>query len=108
MPPSSRDLRVSPRQTELHPDRTVGQSVQDLLDQSEALLDLADTDPDAGVDVAALEDGNVEGQLVVRPVSRDPARVEGAAAGTPDVTAGAKLPCQRGAQDPGGGGAVLQ
>src|SRR3954465_12230672 len=87
------------RQTELRPNRTVGQSVQELLDQSEALLDLADADPDAGVDVAALEDGNIEGELTVRPVSRDLARVEGAAAGTPDVAASAKLPCQRGAQD---------
>src|SRR4029077_16966256 len=96
------------RQTELRPNRTAGQSIQDPLDQPEALLDLADTDPDAGVDVAALEDGNVEGELIVRPIPWDLARVEGAGAGTPDGAARAKLPCHVRAQDPSRGGAVLQ
>ncbi len=43
-----------------NPDRAVRQPLQDLLDQREALLDLADADPDAGIDVAGLEHRHFE------------------------------------------------
>ena len=40
-----------------------GRLREDLLDQLEALLDLADADPDAGIDVAVVQHRHVEVQL---------------------------------------------
>src|SRR5262249_23471509 len=84
--------------------RACRQTSQDLIDQSEALLDLANAHPDAGVDVTGLEHGNLEIEPIVGRIAGHLARIEGAAAGTPDVTAGAKLPRQLATQDAPGAG----
>jgi len=76
------------------PNRACGQTSQDLIDQGEALLDLANAHPDAGVDVTGLEHRNLEIEPIVGRIAGHLARIEGAAAGTPDITAGAELPCQ--------------
>src|SRR5512132_4685271 len=47
------------------PDRALRQPLEDLLEEREALLDLADPDPDPGIDVAVRQDGHVELELVV-------------------------------------------
>ena len=67
-----------------------GQPVQQLLDQRQALLDLLDADPDAGVDVALGQHRHVEAQRVVRRIARPPPRVEVAAGGAADIAAGAE------------------
>ena len=89
------------RQTQFGTDRADGQRVEDLLNQPEALLDLADAHPDAGIDIAGFQDRNVEVELTVRPISGRLARIKGASARTSDIAAGAELPCQLGAQNPG-------
>src|SRR5262249_27036519 len=70
--------------------------------------DLPDAHPDAGVHVTGVEYGNFEIEPIVGWIAGHLARIEGAAAGTPDITAGAELPCQLAAQNSCGGGAVLQ
>ena len=45
------------------PDRAVRQPPQDLLDQRQALLDLANADPDARIDIAFVEHRHVEIEL---------------------------------------------
>src|SRR5262249_20594560 len=72
-------------------DRPGRQTRQDLFDQAQALLDLADADPDAGIDVAGLEHRDVELQLIVGRVARTLARVEAAPGRATDIAAGAKL-----------------
>src|SRR5262245_25927310 len=89
-------------------DRPVRQTLQDLFDQLEALLDLADADPDPSVDVAGLEHRHLKIELIVGRVAWAFARIEGAVAGTPHIAAGAELACEFRAQNAGGGGAVLQ
>src|SRR5215831_17923877 len=66
---------------DLDVDRSGGKTAGDLLDQAQALLDLADADPHPGVDVAAVEHGYLELQLVVGRIARFLARVERATAG---------------------------
>src|SRR6266508_6706849 len=89
-------------------DRTCGQVPQDLIDQPEALLDLADAHPDAGVNVTGLEHGNLEREPIIGRIAGRLARIESTAAGTPDITAGAELPCQVAAKNSSGGRAVLR
>jgi len=60
------------------PDRQAG---EDLLDQIDALLDLADADPHPRIDVAGLEHRHFETQLIVGRIGERAASVEGAAAG---------------------------
>ena len=101
--------RVSPRR---EPHRRgaapSGRPLQDLLDQRQALLDLADADPDAGIDVALRRAPARRSERVVGRIGRASARVEGAARGAADIAAGAELPRELGLQDAGGDGAVLQ
>jgi hypothetical protein len=89
-------------------DRTVRQASQDLVDQREALLDLADADPHARVDIAGLEHRDLEVEPIIGRVGKRLARIEGAAAGASDIAAGAELPRQLAAQNAGSVGAVLQ
>src|SRR5437899_5168292 len=90
------------------PDRPRRQVLQDLIDQSEALLDLANAHPDASVDVTRLEHGNFEIEPIVGRIAGGLAGVESAAAGPPDIPAGPALRRQLVAQDPSASGAVLQ
>ena len=46
-------------------DRPARQPIEDLRDQRQALLDFADADPDARIDVTLLQQRNVELQLVI-------------------------------------------
>src|SRR5882672_11555726 len=89
-------------------DRSFGQARQNLLDQSEALLDLANAHPDARVDVALVEHRHVEPQRIVRRITGRAARIDGPARGAADMTAGAELPRKLGLEDACGDGAVLQ
>src|SRR5579862_1195225 len=56
-----------------------GQTVDNLFDQRKALLDLADTYPDPGVDIAGIEHRHLEGECVVGRVSQIAAGIETAA-----------------------------
>src|SRR5437667_4327482 len=88
------------------PDRAIRQALQNLLDEREALLDLADTDPHARIDVAGRKHRHLEVEPVVGRVAEGLARIEGPAAGASDIAAGAELSRQLAAQNAGGGGAV--
>ena len=59
------------------------QAVENLLYQPQALLDLANPDPDAGVDVTLAEYRHFEPQLLVWRVAREPAGVERASRSAP-------------------------
>ena len=72
------------------------------------MLDFADADPDAGIDVAGIEHRNDEIEPIVRRIVERFPRIEVAAAGAADIAARAELPGEVGADDPGQGGAVLQ
>src|SRR5262249_57500287 len=61
-----------------------------------------------GVDVTGIEQGSFEIEPIVGRIAWHLARIEGAAAGASNITAGAELPCQLAAQNSCGGGAVLQ
>ena len=75
----------------LREDIALRQAGEDLLDQRQALLDFADADPDAGIDVAVLQNRNLEPQPVVRRVRPIAPRIESAARGAADIAAGAEL-----------------
>src|SRR5262245_8867095 len=93
---------------DLGADRAARQGLQHLIDQREALLDLADAYPDPRVDVAGIEHGNFKRKCVVGGIAGQLARVEGTSAGAADVAAGPELPRQLTGQYARGGGAVLQ
>src|SRR5260370_570395 len=101
-------LGYTHRRTGRNQNRVCGLTFRNLIYQPETLLDRADAHPDAGVDVAGLERGGLEIEPIVGRIAGRLARIEGAAAGTPDIAASAELPCQLAAEDPGGGGAILQ
>ena len=86
--PLTRDLR---RCNSRRNDRPGGKPRQKLIDKIEALLDLANADPDPGVDVALAQDGDGELELVVRRIAGQPAGIEGATRGAPDMPARAEL-----------------
>jgi hypothetical protein len=69
-------------------DRAVGNAGEKLVDQPQALLDLAHADPDPGVDIGVLAHRHLESQRVVGRVGKCPAGVERTAGGAPDKTAG--------------------
>src|SRR5690606_37611420 len=71
--------------------RPAGQAVENLLDQREALLDLADADPDAGIHVALRADRHLEAQRVVRRIGEHLPRIESAARRTADIPARTEL-----------------
>src|SRR5450755_3262273 len=58
---------------------------QDLIDQRQALLDFADADPDAGIDIALFPHRNLEPQRIVGRVARYAPRIEAAPGGAADV-----------------------
>src|SRR4029077_8457652 len=86
---------------QLGPDWSLGKRVQNLLDQSEALLDLANAHPNARVDVALVENRHVERQPVVRRIARRSAHIDGAARRAADIAAGAELPDKLRLENPG-------
>src|SRR6185295_11352354 len=77
-------------------DRPVRQVPHNLFDELEALLDLADAHPHPGVDVAGIEHRHLEFELIIWLIPRRLACIEGAAAGAPDIAAGAELSRQLG------------
>ena len=96
------------RFAELSVDRAVRQALHDLLDQPEALLDLADADPHARIDVAVVAHRHLEIELIVRRIGHRFPRIEGAARGAADIAASAEGARQRRRKIAGGHGAVLQ
>ena len=86
----------------------LGHALQHLFDQRQALLDFPDADPDARIHVAFLAHRDIEAQFVVRRIADRPARVEVAARGAPDRTAGGEASRQVGRQNAGAHRAVLQ
>src|ERR1700682_1067949 len=75
----------------IHPDWAARNPNQDLFYQRERLFHFANTDPNAGVDVALLEGRHLEAELVIRRIGKCPARIEGAPGGTADIAPGAEL-----------------
>ena len=65
--------------------------LKNLFDELLALLDLMDAQPDAGIDVAGLQDRHFEVELAIGCVARPLARIEGAAAATSDIPPGTEL-----------------
>src|SRR5262249_60056526 len=94
--------------TERGSDRAHGQTRQHLLDQTHALLDFTDANPDAGIDVSIIEHGNIEFELVIRRIGQYLARIEGAAARAPYISAGAKPARKLKRENTGRGGTVLE
>src|SRR5581483_1294173 len=88
--------------------RPARQGDKNLIDQSEALLDLADAHPDPGVDVARAGHRDGEIEPVVRRVAGPPAGVDRAAASTADITGRRELARQLSAYNAGRYGTVLQ
>ncbi len=84
------------------------QPVEDLLDQRQTLVDFANTNPDAGIDVTGIKHRNLEAELVIRRVLQIVPRIEGAAARTADIAAGAVLTHQRRLHKPGAHGPILE
>ena len=76
--------------------------------RGKALLDFADADPDAGVDVARTEYGNGKIEPIVGRVTGSFPCIEIASAGTADISGRSKLPGEFGANDSSRDGAVLQ
>src|SRR5579871_4808682 len=64
-------------------DRARGQTLKDLVDQTQTLLDLVDANPDTRIDVARLTDGHIKIQLLVGRVAGVAACVKAAARGAP-------------------------
>src|SRR5260370_20042938 len=60
--------------------RSTRQPVEDLLDQQQTLVDFANTNPDAGIDVTGIKHRNVEAELVIRRVPSNLTRNSSAAA----------------------------
>src|SRR6185312_16561725 len=87
---------------------TIRQAIENLLDQRQTLLDLADADPHARIDVAGFEHRYLERQHVVGRIARRAPDIDGAARGAADIAAGAKLERIVRLDDAGGDGAVLQ
>ena len=84
------------------------QAFEDLIDQPEALLDLADADPHPRVDVAVVAHRRLEVELVIGRVADRLARIEGAARGAADIASGAEGARERRREIAGGDGAVLE
>ncbi len=97
LPTSAMPSRPRPARQRRAGSRPGGQPLEDLLDQRQALLDLADADPHPRVDVAVARAPAPRSELVVGRIARGPARIEGAARGAADVAAGAESPRQLGA-----------
>src|SRR6266481_1363189 len=100
----AREIRLIDRR--MH--RAVRQLRENLLDQGEALLDFADADPDARVDVAGIEYGNVEAQGGIGRIARIAAGIEGAPGCPPDVSAAPELPGQLRLEYARADGAILE
>src|SRR5262252_6292524 len=93
---------------ELDCDRPLRQAIEYLLDQSKTLLDLADANPDACVDVPRDENGNCEIERGVWRIAGRSPRVEIATAGASNKSCGTKSPSDRAVEYPRRSGAVLQ
>ena len=67
-----------------------GQPLDDLIDEAQALLDLVNAQPDAGIHITVLAQRHLKGELVIGRIGKRLARVEGAARGPADITPGAE------------------
>src|SRR5437899_13090690 len=81
-------------------DRSGWELLANLIDQRDALLDLADTDPDASVDIAFLAHGRFELQRIVRWIARSASRVETSPRGATDIAAATVLAREPRRQNP--------
>src|SRR5258708_8162778 len=88
--------------------RAFGKSIKNLIDQRKRLLDLAYPDPDPRVDVALIQHRHFKAQNIIWRIGKGAPRVEGAAGGAADKTAGGILSGQCGLQHAGIDGAILQ
>src|SRR5262245_30187882 len=86
----------------------LGQPLEHLLDQLEALFDLAGADPQPRIDIAVVAYRHLEFELIVWRIPDRLARVEGTARGAADITAGAESARERRREIAGGDGAVLK
>src|SRR5262245_9307806 len=84
------------------------QPLKTLLDQLEALLDLAGADPQPCIDVAVIAHRHLEFELTVGRIGDRFPGVEGAARGAADVTPGAESARERRREIAGGDGTVLK
>src|SRR5258708_7451739 len=89
-------------------DRSGWELLAKLIDQRHALLDLADTNPDASVDIPFLAHGRFELQRIVRWIARSASRVEASPRGAADIAAATVLAREPRRQNPRADGAVLQ
>src|SRR5262249_40676849 len=88
--------------------RPLGEALQDLLDDLQALLHLADADPYPCIDVAVVAHRHLELERIVgRTVQRLP-HVESASRGAANVAPGAERPREGRGEVAGGDGAILE
>ena len=82
--------------------------MENLVNQRQALLNFANTDPYARIDVAGGKHRHLECEFVIGCVAGRAARIEAASRGAPDIAAGAELAGVRGTQHAGAHRAILQ
>src|SRR5271156_3140366 len=88
--------------------RAARQAGENLVEDFEALFDLADANPDPRVDIALREQWNLESQFVVGRIGEGAPRVEVAPRCAADIAAAAVFDGERGAQHPRAHRTVLQ
>src|SRR6187551_1955529 len=89
-------------------DRTTRNCVKNLINERQTLLDLADAEPNARIDVTFIAPRHFERQLVIGCVGKRAPGIEGAAGCTADIPAGAELRRQFRLYDSCCDGPVLQ
>src|ERR1700690_1318880 len=80
--------------------RAARQAGENLIEDFEALFDLADANPDPRVNIAPREQWNLESQFVVGRIGEGAPRVEVAPRCAADIAAAAVFDGERGAQHP--------
>ena len=88
--------------------RTARQSVEKLIDEMQTLFDFAEADPDARINVALGAYRHFISEFLVRRIAWNPPRVERAARGAANESAGAILARERRIDDAGSNRAVEQ
>src|ERR1041385_8811599 len=96
------------RSAERRVDRALRNRLENLLNKREALLDLANAEPDARVDITGVEHRHFERQFVIGHIRKRAPRIEAPAGRTADIAAGAELRRQFRFHNPRGHCPILQ
>ena len=83
----SESQSLSPGDDNWDSNRAIRQALKDLIDQPKALLDFADADPDARINIACRKYWNRKVELIVGSIAGRLAGIDIPAAGAPDIAA---------------------